>query len=274
MITEPGNQPAEHDGLHLAVMQSPAALQGTAARLTWLDQQLAQHKAAGFDLVLLPELFACGYHIGADVVAAAEAADGSVARQVAGLAQRYNLAIHYGFAERDGSNLYNAAQAFGADGSRLGGHRKLILPPGYESTYFSTGTKIDLFHYGGLSIATLICYDAEFPELVRRAACLGADLILVPTALGEQWGWVAHSMMPTRGYENGVFLAYANHAGLENGLSYLGASFIGAPNGRVLARAGAAPEVISAYLDRAMVSAAQTRLPYHADLDKIQLDPA
>jgi len=32
----------------------------------------------------------------------------------------------------------------------------------------------------------LICYDAEYAELARHVAALGADLILVPTALGAQ----------------------------------------------------------------------------------------
>lgn len=85
----------------------------------------------------------------------------------------------------------------------------------------------------------MICYDAEFPELARQAALRGADIILVPTAFAQQWVWVANQMMPTRGFENGVFLAYANHAGTENWLSYLGASFIAAPDGEILAWAGA-----------------------------------
>ena len=162
--------------------------------------------------------------------------------------------------------------AVGPDGAQLGRHRKLILPPGFESIYFSTGHQIDLFVYCGLTIATLICYDAEFPELARKAAMRGADIIVVPTALGHQWGWVAHQMIPTRGFENGVFLAYANHAGMENGLSYLGASFIAAPDGALMVRAGAAPDIIAAPIEKSRVQAAQARLPYHQDVGKIQLD--
>ena len=155
---------------------------------------------------------------------------------------------------------------------RLSRHRKLILPPGFESDYFSIGRHIDVFDYCGLRIATLICYDAEFPELARHAALRGADIILVPTALAQQWGWVANQMIPTRGFENGVFLAYANHAGTENGLSYLGASFIAAPDGEILARAGATAEVITAKIAKSRVKDARNRLPYHRDVGKIQLD--
>ena len=258
--------------MYLAVAQAPAALAGPAARLDWLEQQLDSHRQAGFDLLVLPELFACGYNIGDDVKLLAEPADGPIAKQISALARRFNLAIHYGFAERDGDNLYNAAQIFGPDGMRLARHRKLILPPGFESDYFSIGRHIDVFDYCGLRIATLICYDAEFPELARQAALRGADIILVPTALARQWGWVANQMIPARGFENGVFLAYANHAGTENGLSYLGASFIAAPDGEILARAGATAEVITAKIAKSRVKDAQNRLPYHRDVGKIQLD--
>jgi predicted amidohydrolase len=108
----------------------------------------------------------------------------------------------------------------------------------------------------------LICFDAEFPELARQLALAGADIILVATALGDQWSWVAQQMMPTRGYENGVYFVYANYAGVENGLAYLGASFIGSPLGQVLARAGTEEALLIAKVQLEKVKAAQQRLPY------------
>lgn len=58
----------------------------------------------------------------------------------------------------------------------------------------------------------------------------GAQLVLVPTALGAQWGHVADAVMPARAFENGVALAYANSAGTENGLEFLGVSVIVLPS--------------------------------------------
>ena len=95
--------------MYLAVAQAPAALVWPAARLDWFEQQLDSHRQAGFDLLVLPELFACGYNIGDDVKLLAKSADGPIANQISALARRFKLAIHYGFAERDGDNLYNAA---------------------------------------------------------------------------------------------------------------------------------------------------------------------
>lgn len=257
------------DTFRLALGQSPAELATSQARLDWLGHVLPDIAAQKSDLLLLPELFATGYHIGDQIAARAEPADGPIARTIAALAKSYGLAIHYGFAEASGGDIFNAAQCFGPDGARLGGHRKLAIPPGFETDHFKTGKGCRLFSYRGLRIATLICYDAEFPETARHVAAMGAELILVPTALGAQWGWVSGTMIPTRAYENGVFVAYANSAGTENGMQFLGQSFVAAPDGKELARAHAAPEVIYAALDRDRVAAAQSRLPYLNDLNKL-----
>jgi len=257
--------------LRLALAQPPGSLSGSDARLDWLASRLPEIGAGGAELLLLPELFATGYYIGAGLRDLAEPADGPIAQSIALLARQAGIAIHYGFAERDGRDIYNGAQCFGPDGAFLGGHRKLILPPGFERDLFTAGRGCTLFTYRGVRIATLICYDAEFGETVRHVAAQGAQLVLVPTALGDQWGWVSHAMIPTRGYENGVFLAYANSAGTENGLSYLGQSFIAAPDGQELARAGAGPQVIFADLDMTRVTRAQQRLPYLQDRAQIRL---
>lgn len=249
----------------LAVAQTPGQLAGTEARLEWLATLLSQLQDRAVDLLLLPELFLTGYNIGALIYERAEPADGPAAAWIAELARRSGIAVHYGYAERAGDVVFNATQCFGPDGARLGGNRKLVLPPGFEASHFSPGEGSSLFEWRGLRIGTLICYDAEFPETARHLASLGAQLILVPTALGAQWGWVGRTMIPTRGYENGVFLAYANHAGQENGMAFLGESFIAAPDGQELARAGAGPEVLVADIDSARVTAAQGRLPYLRD---------
>lgn len=255
---------------HLAVGQSPAALASPQDRLDWLAGALPEVADKDADLLLLPELFSTGYNIGTRISKRAEPADGPLAQAIAKLARVHGVAIHYGFAEREAGEIFNAAQCFGPDGSRLGGHRKLVIPPGFERDHFSAGKDCTLFTYRTVRIATLICYDAEFPETARHVASLGAELILVPTALGAQWEWVARCMIPTRAYENGVFLAYANSAGDENGMRFLGQSFIVAPDGQELSRAGTQPHIIFGRLQLDKVSAAQARLPYLKDREQLK----
>ena len=73
-------------------------------------------------------------------------------------------------------------------------------------------------------------------------------------------------MIPTRAFENGAFLAYANFAGTAFGLDYLGESRIVGPDGLDLACAGPAETFISAELNLSRIAAARLRLPYLEDI--------
>ncbi|MGI3187210.1 carbon-nitrogen hydrolase family protein [Nioella aestuarii] len=243
------------------VFQSDGAGLSRADRLEMLEDAIA---GEGLDVVLCPELFACGYHIGDAVARLAEPADGPFAQAVQALAARVGTAVLYGYAERDGDRVYNSAQLIGPNG-RIAHHRKLVIPPGPESGRFAEGQGCAVFEFAGMRCAILICYDAEFPEGPRAAALAGAEVLFVPTALSDQWGNVSREVMPARGFENGLWLLYANHAGEENGLRYYGGSRVVGPVGQSVAVAGNAPELITAELDPDAVHAARARLPYLVD---------
>ena len=216
------------------------------------------------ELVVCPELFMSGYDVGDSLLELAEPRGGPFFQEMARLAQASNTAIVYGYPERDGETLYNSAACIDPNGELLANHRKLLLPPGFEQRYFETGDTLTLFELNNVRFGLLICYDAEFPEAVRRLGENGAQAVVVPTATIDSWQNVALQMIPTRAFENGIWLLYANHAGRENRSHYLGASCIIAPDGTDAARAGAHETLISATLDPTKVTAAQTRLPYIA----------
>ncbi|MDT8328581.1 MAG: carbon-nitrogen hydrolase family protein [Roseovarius sp.] len=251
--------------LNVAVAQSSGALDGAEARLAWLSEALQTRGGAPLDLIVLPELFQCGYNIGDRLAARAEAPNGAFARAIAELAQTHATAVLYGYAERQGDQFFNAAHCIDRTGQSIGHHRKLLLPPGFEGDHFSVGTGCELFELGGFTVATLVCYDVEFPENLRHVALAGADIVAVPTALGASWGVVSEKLVPTRAFENGVYLCYANYCGTENGLEYFGGSCVVCPDGKDLARAAQDPTLIEARLAKSAVSAAQARLPYHRD---------
>lgn len=242
------------------------ALEARLARLRDAIEDTRADSEQPLELVLCPELFASGYNVANDLAALAEPADGATFARFAALAQSLDTAIVYGYPERDGERIYNAAALVSADGALLANHRKQLNSPGsFEEACFTPGDRPTRLTFRGINIAILICYEVEFPEAVRAAAAGGAELVLVPTALGAQWGVVAERVVPARAFENGVWLAYANHAGSENGLDYLGGSVIVAPDGRIEAAAGAAETLIGATIDVRRVAAAQQRLPYLED---------
>lgn len=253
--------------MRAGIFQSAGGGKTPAERLNQLDLAL---KGSSLDIVVCPELFMSGYNVGSDLLKLAEPQQGPFSNQIAKLANTHDTAILYGYPERVGKELFNAAACIGINGELLAHHRKLLLPPGFEHEYFQPGNELTLFEYHGMTCAILICYDAEFPEAVRACAEAGAHLIIVPTALVDNWNSVAFQMMPTRAFENGVWLMYANHAGEENGASYLGASCIVAPDGSDVARAGAEQTLIINKLDLTQVARAQNRLTYLNDLIKLR----
>lgn len=221
------------------------------------------------DLVICPELYVSGYNVGGTLREVAVNESQSFIEQASILAKSTSTALVVGYPELAGNVLYNSAIFIGSKGQTLANHRKLAIPPGDERDHFTPGNSMTIVEYMGLKCALLVCYDAEFPETVRAAAKMGAELVIVPTALNRGWPVVADKVMPTRAFENGVWLAYANHAGSEDGLDYYGHSCIVTPTGQDEARAGADEEVLTAEIDVEAVKSAQARLPYIKDLTHI-----
>jgi len=224
--------------LEVIVAQSPAELEGPQARFDWLVESLSSGITQGADLLLLPELFLTGYNIGKNVKTWSESADGKYAKQIASLCRQHQIAIHYGYSESHGDKLFNSASCISQEGIKLASHRKLLLPPGFEGDHFSGGDSFETFVLNDFKIATLICYDAEFPENFRHIALQDVDLVLVPTALSSSWGVVAHNVIPTRAFVE-------------------------------LQRAGSESQFLRAILSKSQVTAAQKRLPYLQDMRRI-----
>ncbi len=231
-----------------------------------LDRLAHALRGQSLDLVLCPELFLSGYNVGDDIARLAEPQHGPFMNAVAELAKASGTAIAYGYPERSDDHPWNTAAVVGADGALLANHRKLVIPPGPEAGRFRTGEGQTLFSLGGMTCALLICYDAEFGESARAAALAGAEVLLVPTALPSRWAVVARHLVPTRAFENGLWLLYANHAGVENGLEYNGGSCIVDPLGEITARAANTESLLTGTLDANSVRVARERLPYLADL--------
>jgi predicted amidohydrolase len=223
--------------------------------------------AAGEGLLIFPELFLTGYNIGAGTVRLlAEAADGPAAREVGAIARLHGVALLYGYPEFADGKVYNSALLIGKDGVALANFRKMHLWGEIDKSVFSAGDDPAVVaEIDGVRIGILICYDVEFPEAVRGLALRGADLIAVPTAQMQPFEFVARSLIPTRAYENSVFVAYANHCGAEGALVYTGESCIAGPDGGFLARAGGGEELISAEFDAGMLEKARAANSFLAD---------
>ncbi len=263
--------------MHAALFQGPARPGSVTDNLAVMAQAARLAAAQGAGLLVLPELFLTGYNIGAAALqAAGEAKDGPSAHEAASIARGSGLALLYGYPERgaDGQ-LYNSALLVGPDGATLANYRKTHLFGDMERAVFTPGHEpFVLAELGGLRVGILICYDVEFPEMVRGLALRGADLVAVPTALMRPYDFVPQVMVRSRAFENQVFLIYANRCGEEGALTYVGESCIVAPDGVVLARADAGEALLVAELDAAAMRQSRVLNTYLRDRQPQHYDGA
>lgn len=210
-----------------------------ADRMAVIERLALSLAALGVDLLLLPELLLPGYNQPDAHRDQSQALDGDWTRSIADIACKSGLAIAYGWAERDGNAVYNAASVIGADGARLAHYRKIQLFGEMERDSFTPGQDAPpIFTFKDRRLGMLICYDIEFPEHARDLARRGAELLLVPTANPEGYDHVQQILVPARAYENRVSIAYANYCGPDGDLNFGGGSVIVGPDGRALASAG------------------------------------
>jgi predicted amidohydrolase len=158
------------------------------AYVTKIEALVAQVKAEGANLLLLPEyagieITCARYHAERELYEAIQPLLPKYIALYQDLAQRYQIYLQPGsIIEKIAPEHYvNRAYFFSPSGVH-GYQDKLqltefeksiqILSPGSEQTVFATAL-------GKIGIA--ICYDSEFPEVVRPLVHAGATLILVPS---------------------------------------------------------------------------------------------
>ncbi|MFF1501689.1 carbon-nitrogen hydrolase family protein [Streptomyces sp. NPDC058316] len=252
--------------LRTALLQSSGRPGHVDENIEVLDEAARRAADSGARLLVCPELFLTGYAIGADVPRLAEPADGPSACAVAGIAARHGLAVLYGYPERAGEQIFNAAQLIGPDGAALANYRKTHLFGCFEQEWFTPGERtVVQAELDGVRVGIMICYDVEFPENVRSHALAGTDLLLVPTAQMHPFQFVAESVVPVRAFESQLYVAYVNRTGPEGEFEFVGLSCLAGPDGTVRTRAGRGEELVIGEVDPEFLRASRAANPYLND---------
>ncbi|MFQ5696086.1 MAG: nitrilase-related carbon-nitrogen hydrolase, partial [Terriglobia bacterium] len=157
------------------------------------------------------------------------------------------------------------------DGSRLAVYRKIHLfdvelagrVTVRESDRKLAGSEIGCAATALGKVGLSVCYDIRFPELYRRLASAGAEIVVVPSAFTFPTG-EAHweVLMRARAIENQVYLiAPAQFGPNVHGFSDYGNSMIVDPWGRVLARVADCEGVAVAPIDLDYLARVRRELP-------------
>ncbi|NUR90775.1 MAG: nitrilase, partial [Nonomuraea sp.] len=127
---------------------------------------------------------------------------------------RHQVDVVVGLVIRRGNVLTNAALDFPAGGGRPAEYAKHFLIPGLEDQ-LTPGNRLTVLPGGS---GVIICFDLDFPALVRSYRMAGASALYAPAwdfAAGT-WladGWLHGRMAVVRGVESGLTVARAPRAG-------------------------------------------------------------
>jgi predicted amidohydrolase len=214
-------------------------------------------EATGAELVVLPESATTGFTPGTgpdelwDLVSGVP---GPVVEPLQETARRLGVHVVVGSYVRGDERgvVHNASVLLGRDGEVAGVYRKTHpfcteiasgggwVTPGDEACVVETELG---------AIGLVICFDGDYPELVRICALLGAEIIARPSALlrsADIWELTNRA----RAYDNHVFVVGCNATGVDPaGTLYFGNSMIVTPIADVVARGSSYEQWVTARLD-------------------------
>lgn len=224
---------------------------------------------AGAQVILLQELFETPYFCPDQkqgMFRLAQPFEGNpIVARMADLAKELGVVLPVSFFERANNAYYNSLAMVDASGRVMGCYRKSHIPdgPGYQEKFYfnpgDTGFKVWDTAFGRIGVG--ICWDQWYPECARAMALQGADILMYPTAIGNEpqapeidsrdhW----HRAMQGHAASNMVALVASNRIGTEASdaaeMTFYGSSFIADETGAKLAEAGREEQaVVTATVD-------------------------
>jgi len=140
--------------------------------------------------------------------------------------------------ELDNGTIYNTAYVIDR-GELIGQYRKLhLFSTMREDKFLGAGDKSLVVETSVGKLGVAICYDLRFPELFRKLALAGAEIICVPAEWPKprQEHW--KTLLRARAIENQLFVVAANCCGVQGKLDFFGLSQLISPLGTILEMAG------------------------------------
>jgi len=164
--------------VRVAALQMESRLGDVAATLDHATGLVESAAAQGAQLIVLPELFSCGYVGNEDIWRLAERPDGATVRWLAEMARRLDVYIGGGHPEFAGSDVLNVFTLAAPGGVIAGRARKSEA----EAYVFRRGHGVHVIDTALGRIGVGICADNQFGRLLRLMQDRSVDLMLMPHA--------------------------------------------------------------------------------------------
>lgn len=204
-------------------------------------------RAAGADLVALPELAIPGYPP-EDLLLRPHFVRENLRALHRVVEASGDIVVVIGFIDTDGSDIYNAAAVI-ADGKLIRAYHKTFLP-NYgvfdEERYFQSGRECPVFLFGQSRVGVNICEDIWYPGGPTKIQTLMGDAHLIINISASPYHAAKsldrERMLCTRAEDNAVALAYCNLYGGQDELVFDGNSLVIDETGHIIARGRAFEE--------------------------------
>ena len=239
----------------------PGQVEANVAKASAGVRELAH---AGATLVLLPEMWSCGFDY--DHMPDHAAKTPGVIETLGELARTCGLFIGGSLPRLAEGSVQNTLFLMDPQGKIIADYAKIhLFSPGDEHHHFKAGDRPTVCDTALGRTGCLICYDLRFPELCRTLALDGAETILVsaqwPLSRLNHW----KTLLRARAIENQVFILASNSCGADSRQDYAGHSMILTPWGDCLVCAGREEVSLTASLDLSQVAKVRAAIPCFAD---------
>ena len=208
--------------------------------LEQVEKQLRKLAMEGPGIVVLPELWSAGFDY--DSLPQAAVRTPEILDRLQALCRERNIYLAGSLPEavltEVGTSYHNTMYVCGPEGVAGSYRKQRLFGPMQEDLHFSAGDSPQPINTDLGKVASLICFDLRFPELVRTQVLTGAGILLVsaqwPAARIEHW----RTLLKARAIENQLYVVACNRCGITGDTEFGGHSAVIAPDGTVLAEAG------------------------------------
>ncbi|HEU0256800.1 MAG TPA: carbon-nitrogen hydrolase family protein [Microbacteriaceae bacterium] len=230
------------------------------ANIEHIGELTAQARGRGARLVVFPEYSAFFTpRLGPRMLAAAEAVDGPFVAGLATLADRLDVTIVAGLAEKspEAARFFSTVVAVAPRHGVVASYRKQHIYDAFgarESEWVRPGAlgEPQTFSLGPFRVGLQACYDVRFPEVTRTLLDAGADVVAVPAEWvpgpSKQEHW--RTLLSARAIENTVFVIGAG----QTAPGGIGDSVILDPAGTALSELSTEPGLAVATLSPRLLS--------------------
>lgn len=203
--------------VNISILQMSSVLADTDANIKKISDILMNELPEGTDVLVLPEVWTCGWSCDKFIQTAQSLDYSSVIDFLKFTAKKYNINIIGGsIIEELGRKYYNTCPVINRDGRLVATYSKNHLYSYYgcdEGKYITAGSNPVMVNLDGVNYGLTICYDIRFPEIYRSYRKAGADILVNCAAWGANKSVPWHAMTKSRAIENQCYMVALTQCG-------------------------------------------------------------